>query len=194
MLRTLIFLLFTGACFAQQTPTPAPLDLVKQGQRLDGEGKQDEAFALYRQALEMSPNLYDAHLASGIALDLKGNYAEARQHLTKAVELAPVRRQTAGSARPGRLFRVRGERQRSWEVRAAGFRRPPVSSRFHRRRRDRQRTRPDLSGVWRYGECLQVVSVRIRNCPTQAEPHRCRQKSLALPPGARSSPHRRPRR
>jgi len=90
MFRTFIFLLLTGASFAQQTPAPAPLDLVKQGQKLNSEGKQDEALALYDQALEMSPNLYDAQLASGIALDLKGNYAEARQHLTKAVELAPA--------------------------------------------------------------------------------------------------------
>jgi tetratricopeptide (TPR) repeat protein len=89
MFRTFVFLLLTGAICAQQTPTPTALDLVKQGQKLNGEGKQDEALALYRQALEMSPNLYEAHLESGIALDLKGNYAEARQHLTKAVELAP---------------------------------------------------------------------------------------------------------
>jgi tetratricopeptide (TPR) repeat protein len=88
MLRTFFFLLLTGACCAQQTPTPSALDLVKQGQKLNSEGKQDEALALYRQALEMSPNLYEAHLESGIALDLKGNYAEARQQLTKAIELA----------------------------------------------------------------------------------------------------------
>jgi len=89
MLRTFIFLLLTGACFAQQAPAPAAaLDLVKQGQKLNSDGKQDEALALYRQALDVSPNLYEAHLASGIALDLKGNFAEARRHFTKAVELA----------------------------------------------------------------------------------------------------------
>jgi tetratricopeptide (TPR) repeat protein len=88
MLRTFVFFALIGAGCAQQTPAPAALDLVKQGQKLNGEGKQDEALALYRQALEMSPNLYEAHLASGIALDLKGNYADARQHLTKAVEFA----------------------------------------------------------------------------------------------------------
>ena len=66
-----------------------PLALVKQGQKLNSEGKQDEALALFRQALEKSPNLYEAHLASGVALDLKGDYAEARQHLNKAIELAP---------------------------------------------------------------------------------------------------------
>jgi tetratricopeptide (TPR) repeat protein len=91
MLRTLAFLLLTGACCAQQAPVPAAADLVKQGEKLNSEGKQDEALALYRQALEVSPDLYEAHLESGIALDLKGNYAEARQHLTKAVELAPAK-------------------------------------------------------------------------------------------------------
>jgi tetratricopeptide (TPR) repeat protein len=88
MLRTLTFFLLTGACCAQQTPAPAALDRAKQGEKLNSEGKQDEALALYRQALEASPNLYEAHLDSGIALDLKGNYAEARQHFTKAIELA----------------------------------------------------------------------------------------------------------
>jgi tetratricopeptide (TPR) repeat protein len=89
MLRMFVLALLTAACSAQQTPAPAALDLVKQGQKLNGEGKQDDALALYRQAIEMSPNLYEAHLAAGIALDLKGNYAVARQHLAKAVELAP---------------------------------------------------------------------------------------------------------
>lgn len=90
MLRTFVFLMLTGALCAQQTPAPSPSYLVKQGQKLSSEGKQDDALALYRQALEMSPNLYEAHLDSGIALDLKGNYTEARQHLAKALEIAPA--------------------------------------------------------------------------------------------------------
>ena len=64
--------------------------LVQQGQKLNNEGKQDEALKLYKQALEMSPNLYGAHLESGIALDLKGDYAMARQHLQKAIDVAPT--------------------------------------------------------------------------------------------------------
>jgi tetratricopeptide (TPR) repeat protein len=64
--------------------------LVKQGQKLNGEGKQDEALTLYKQALEKSPNLYEAHLESGIALDLKGDYAAAREHLMKAIDVAPA--------------------------------------------------------------------------------------------------------
>jgi tetratricopeptide (TPR) repeat protein len=38
----------------------------------------------------MSPNLYEAHLAMGIVLDLQGNYAEARTHFAKAIEVAPA--------------------------------------------------------------------------------------------------------
>lgn len=90
MLRMLVFLLFTGACCAQQASAPSALDLVKQGEKLNSDGRQDDALVLYRQALEMSPNLYQGHLASGMALDLKGNYAEARQHLAKAIEVAPA--------------------------------------------------------------------------------------------------------
>jgi Flp pilus assembly protein TadD len=46
--------------------------LVKQGQKLNNEGKQDEALVVYKQALEKSPNSYEAHLESGVALDPEG--------------------------------------------------------------------------------------------------------------------------
>jgi tetratricopeptide (TPR) repeat protein len=62
--------------------------LVKQGQKLNSEGNQDEALQLYKQALEKSPNSFEAHLESGIALDLKGDYAAARQHLKEAIDVA----------------------------------------------------------------------------------------------------------
>lgn len=79
---------------AQQPATPplapgSPEDLVKQGEKLTREGKFDDALALYRQALAKSPDLYQAHLAAGAALDLKGDYSEAREHFTKAIDLAP---------------------------------------------------------------------------------------------------------
>jgi tetratricopeptide (TPR) repeat protein len=90
MRRTLFLLLLASCLSAQQSPAPAAPDLVKQGEKLNSEGKQDDALALYRRALDMSPNLYEAHLDSGIALDLKGNYSEARQHLAKAIEIAPA--------------------------------------------------------------------------------------------------------
>ena len=60
------------------------------GQKLNSEGKQDEALKLYQQALEKSPNSYEAHLESGVALDLKGDYASAREHLKRAIEVVPA--------------------------------------------------------------------------------------------------------
>jgi tetratricopeptide (TPR) repeat protein len=78
-----------AACLGQvaKAQTPAQSDdvqaLVKQGQKLNSEGKHDEALKLYKQALEKSPNSYEAHLESGVALDLKGDYAAARKHLRK---------------------------------------------------------------------------------------------------------------
>ena len=65
---------------AQTASSDAAQALVKQGQKLNSEGKQDEALKLYNQALQMSPNSYEAHLESGVALDLKGNYPAAREH------------------------------------------------------------------------------------------------------------------
>ncbi len=89
-----IVMSITGIAQAAQAQAAAPSDdalaLVKQGQKLNSEGKQDEALKLYQQALEKSPNSYEAHLESGIALDLKGDYAAAREHLKKAIDVAPA--------------------------------------------------------------------------------------------------------
>jgi tetratricopeptide (TPR) repeat protein len=97
-LCALAFLLASAVLLAQarssapQAPARPddPQELVKQARKLNGEGKQDEALAMYRQALKASPDLYEAHLGAGIALDLKGEFAEARQHLAKAIEVAPA--------------------------------------------------------------------------------------------------------
>src|SRR5262249_16199803 len=62
--------------------------LIKQGQTLNSEGKQDEAIAIYKQVLHQDPKNFDAYLNGGIALDLKGDYTEARKHFEKALELA----------------------------------------------------------------------------------------------------------
>src|SRR5690349_6142764 len=69
-------------------PQADPLELVRQGRRLSNQGKQDEALGLYRQALQASPDLVEARVAAGIALDLNGQYAEARKHLARAIEAA----------------------------------------------------------------------------------------------------------
>jgi tetratricopeptide (TPR) repeat protein len=90
MLRPFTFVLLAAALCIAQAAAPSTLELIKQGQKLDSEGKQDDALALYQQALDASPNLYEGHFESGIALDLKGNYNEAREHFIKAIEFAPA--------------------------------------------------------------------------------------------------------
>jgi tetratricopeptide (TPR) repeat protein len=70
--------------------TQAPEDLVKQGRHLVSQGKHDEAVTLYRQALKLAPQSFDARLAMGMVLDLQGQYAEARTHLTEAIRRAAI--------------------------------------------------------------------------------------------------------
>lgn len=86
------FFLLAAFCSAQQpAPAPAPgsaADLVQRGEKLAHEGKLDDALALYRQALDKDSSLYEAHLAAGMAYDLKGDYAQAQSQLAKAIALA----------------------------------------------------------------------------------------------------------
>ena len=90
-----LFILLATFSAAQQpapkeAPAPgSPADLVQQGEKLSRDGRQDDALALFSKALDKDSNLYQAHLGAGMALDLKGDYAAAREHFTKAVETAP---------------------------------------------------------------------------------------------------------
>jgi Flp pilus assembly protein TadD len=71
-------------------PTSETAVLLRQAQQQNNDGKQDEALATYSKVLALSPNDLDAHLGMGAVLDLKGDYAEARRHLSKAIEIAPA--------------------------------------------------------------------------------------------------------
>src|ERR1017187_3173027 len=84
-----VFLCAQPQAIPPSAKTDDALELVKQGQKLNSEGKQDEALALYDRALQLSPDLFQADLAAGMALDLEGKYQQARQHLAKAIEEAP---------------------------------------------------------------------------------------------------------
>jgi tetratricopeptide (TPR) repeat protein len=84
-MRRLIWLLSLTLVAAQAVD---PAELVKQARQLSADGKQDEALALYRQALNRAPELFDAHLGIGVVLDLNGSYKEARQHFAKAIQVA----------------------------------------------------------------------------------------------------------
>lgn len=76
-----------GGLAAAQQPAD-PDQLVKQAAALNSTGRQDEAVALYRRALSVKPDSFEAHLGIGSALDLQGDYKGAREHLTRALELA----------------------------------------------------------------------------------------------------------
>jgi len=84
------------AAVAQQPAAPqaavpgSAADLVQQGQKLSHEGRQDDAITLYERALAKTPDFYEAHLSEGVAFDLKGDYAHAQEHFTKAIEVAPA--------------------------------------------------------------------------------------------------------
>jgi tetratricopeptide (TPR) repeat protein len=77
-------LLLTGFTLAQSEPS----DLIKQARKLNNEGHQDQALALYAQVLQANPNSYEANLGAGTVLDLDGRYDEARRYLAKAIEVA----------------------------------------------------------------------------------------------------------
>ncbi|HLJ44544.1 MAG TPA: tetratricopeptide repeat protein [Bryobacteraceae bacterium] len=61
---------------------------IRQGQQLLRQGKLDEAIALFKQELQNSPDSVAANNAVGVALDLKGDGAEARKYFAKAIEAA----------------------------------------------------------------------------------------------------------
>ncbi|HXH05831.1 MAG TPA: tetratricopeptide repeat protein [Vicinamibacterales bacterium] len=74
----------------QQAPAvPGPAgDLLKQGQQKLREGQLTDALELFRRAADAAPEHQQPHLQAGIVLDLLGRYADARQHLSKAIDLA----------------------------------------------------------------------------------------------------------
>jgi tetratricopeptide (TPR) repeat protein len=78
-------LLLCVAALAQSDPA----DLIKQARKLNNEGHQDQALALYTQVLQANPSSYEANLGAGVVLDLDGRYDDARKHFAKAIEVAP---------------------------------------------------------------------------------------------------------
>lgn len=69
-------------------PAPDPVAIVKEGQKLMQAGKIDAAEPLFRKAIALDGKLYEGHYALGRLLDLKGNYAEAREHFGLALATA----------------------------------------------------------------------------------------------------------
>jgi Flp pilus assembly protein TadD len=91
MRRTPLVVCLAALCIvALRAQSPTPEDLVKQGRALVSHGKLDEAVSVYRRAVKIAPQSFDARLAIGIVLDLQGQYAEARTHLADAIRFAPA--------------------------------------------------------------------------------------------------------
>ena len=77
-----------GQGFGQQYQGPGA-DLLRQGQQKLREGKQDEALALYKQAVAAAPDSVQVNNQVGVLLDLMGQYAEARKYFGHAIDVAP---------------------------------------------------------------------------------------------------------
>jgi tetratricopeptide (TPR) repeat protein len=90
-----VIALVCAGVLTQQPPARSaagadPLALVNEARRLVADGRIQEGLERYRRALQAQPDLFEAHLGAGIALDIDLRFAEARKHLSKALELAPA--------------------------------------------------------------------------------------------------------
>lgn len=83
----LLVALVLAAPARAQNPDVAAM--VKQGQKLLDDGNLDAALEQFRAAVDADPERHDAQDGLGRALDLAGNYPEARRHLERAIALAP---------------------------------------------------------------------------------------------------------
>ena len=80
---------YTFAALVLCAATACAQDQIQRARKLNAEGKQALALALYEEVLEKTPNSYDANLGAGVVLDLDGQYVKARKYLTKAIAVAP---------------------------------------------------------------------------------------------------------
>lgn len=100
--------MFPSGAHAQENTQSDPAALAKQAQKLEFSGQRAEALTLYRKALEQNPSQFDAHLGIGRVLDVDGKYAEARQHIQKAIDLAPESGQNAALSTMGVAYAFEG--------------------------------------------------------------------------------------
>lgn len=90
-----------------------PDALVKEARKLESTRQGREALELYRKALELDPSRFEAHLGIGRVMDLEGKYAEARQHIQKAIALAPETGQNAALSTMGMAYAFEGRAEES---------------------------------------------------------------------------------
>lgn len=93
LMRSLAILLILG-CLPKQMDAQGggganQPEFIQNGRQLMRDGKLEEALAVYRNELAVSPNSVQAHNAAGVVLDLLGRTKEARTHFQKAIDMAP---------------------------------------------------------------------------------------------------------
>jgi tetratricopeptide (TPR) repeat protein len=77
------------SAWAQQAnPAQSPVTAIQQGQQLIKQGNLPEALDLFRALLISQPNSTSASLHAGEVLDLMGRHEQARQELSRALEMA----------------------------------------------------------------------------------------------------------
>ncbi len=91
--KTTTLLLFAFAlaasAAAQQSAAPGNTPPLDEGQQKMRDGRHAEALAYYKKVLTETPDSYQANNQAGVALDLLGQYEEARKHFEKAIAAAP---------------------------------------------------------------------------------------------------------
>jgi tetratricopeptide (TPR) repeat protein len=70
-------------------PTNQP-EFATEGQKLLREGKVDDALALYKKVLQTAPESIIANNGVGVALDLKGQYQDARKYFQRAIDVSTI--------------------------------------------------------------------------------------------------------
>ena len=134
MLPTFAFVLATmllPPLVVGQSPDAAAL--VRDGQALLDGGNLDGAVEKFRAAVTADPQRYEAQDALGRALDLAGHYTEAREHLERAIALAPDASKNQALAAMGTSF--------AFEARAED------AARYYQRAFDAQMEGKDLAGA-----------------------------------------------
>ena len=88
-ITTLLVAYALAISVAAQQSAPGNTPPLDEGQQKLREGRHAEALAYYKKVLTDTPNSYQANNQAGVALDLLGQYEEARKHFDKAIVAAP---------------------------------------------------------------------------------------------------------
>jgi tetratricopeptide (TPR) repeat protein len=104
----LILLSLVAQAAPAQPPASAAAAIEQDGRALMAQGSIDAAVDRLREAVAADPQRHEAHEALGLALDLAGRYAEAREHFQRALALAPPERRNTLLADLGTSFAFEG--------------------------------------------------------------------------------------